>query len=130
MSIAANIEKFFHASSPESSAASILSEPSCKAGLLVFSKDRPFQLQQLLDSVSSLVCGVEAIVILCYRGVWGQQYDQVSKKYPHAVFVDESEGFDVAIHACMRILLRSLGPDGVLVFAVDDMLFVSSVCFE
>ena len=105
--------------------------------VLVFSKDRPFQLDQFLKSLHENVSILpDKIVVLYTAGTWQTQYDEVRVRYSNCKFVLE-EDFSSDL---MRILhsLKADGADGgkregegeenavCVTFCVDDLLFTAN----
>lgn len=97
--------------------------------LVIFSKDRPFQLKSLLLSVLSRLNGIRSISVL-YSASSSQMKDRYSLLisddfFNNISFIHESRSFKKDLNG----VLKSLRAEYVM-FAVDDMLVFGEVNFS
>ena len=95
-------------------------------GLLIFSKDRPFQLLQLLLSLEE-VDRYPAKVIVLYscsdiQGPWHAHYLRIVRKFSSRVHFQFEKDFSSDL---LEIVNEGLESMDVIGFCVDDMLFTS-----
>ena len=93
---------------------------------IIFSKDRPMQLDALLRSLAQDTRGIEKIYVL-YRVSdkdFDRAYDDLVEYFNHVSFIRESSFRDQLI-----TLLAGLNTSR-LIFFVDDIIFVDKVDFE
>jgi glycosyltransferase involved in cell wall biosynthesis len=115
--------------------AEVVAKPSIKVetcdvhtSVVIFSKDRPYQLTQLLDS---LPANDKTIVLYADpKGQWKEGYDIVQKNYPDVDFVLEAD-----FTADLLCILRSCSVGAAhatscVLFCVDDLLFFAPVDLE
>ena len=102
--------------------------------VICFSKDRPFQLSQLLVSLKMHVNGVDSIKVLyaCdMNSVWDNDYEAIKKAFPSVQFMRECVGaFAEAILDILNESLKvakQLGRSSFVTFCVDDLIFVSQL---
>ena len=104
------------------------------SGIFCFSKDRPWQLANFLHSLEPTLNDnqLTLVIILYAPGVYREQYEALFRRQPPCVVaIEEKESFADALLQCMDLFHQSLHDDGVLTFAVDDLVFLStSVDFQ
>ncbi|MGF1451741.1 MAG: hypothetical protein ACFB21_06670 [Opitutales bacterium] len=98
--------------------------PADGVSILVFTKDRPLQLEALLRSMAQHVRGVEhAFVNVLWKAsseAYASGYRELQREYPGITFMQENQFRDDLIY-----LLRQ-SQTAAVVFLVDDLLFVNS----
>jgi hypothetical protein len=98
-----------------------------KVAFLCYSKDRPFQLSQLLKSIYQNVHPQpDYIFVLCSAGQWQSYYEAVQTRYPNIKLIYETD-FHSDFISCMKSLYQKIGDEGIITFLVDDMIFISDV---
>lgn len=99
------------------------------AGLIIFSKDRPLQLQALLESVELHIKGVHEVAVLCASSStqFTNAYHTLARKFPdvHWVYQDPTQQ-----RADFNSLLRNIVShmsSSYIMFAVDDIIVIDAV---
>ena len=89
--------------------------------LVVFSKDRPYQLDQFLCSVRANVRPYPRKVVVLYKdtGAWTDEYSRVAQSHPAASFIVER---DFAADL-VEIVASSAQSCEVCILCVDDLVF-------
>lgn len=104
-----------------------VSKRTRKFGLLCFSKDRPFQLDQMLVSFKSAISTSPHVsVVLCCAGIWADEYCSVFRKHSDIHVIYESD-FSSNLATCVELIRAEIGEDGLLLLTVDDLIFVSRI---
>lgn len=95
-----------------------LKKNSCTG--IVFSKDRPLQLEALLNSYDQFVENKSSLYVLYYssNSTIEKAYNEINKNYPHINFIKE-----LSFKKDLLQLLKSIKTHK-LFFLVDDMLFI------
>jgi hypothetical protein len=99
--------------------------PSKNLAVLCFSKDRPYQLHQLLLSIARFVPDIKDICVLYVPGVYQDEYDQVFGFHFSAVRSVLEEHF----YSDVLSILNSFHEKDIshVMFCVDDLIFVNYV---
>ena len=93
--------------------------------LIVFSKDRPFQLYTALESIEKHISGYEELIVQYdfSKEKFYQGYEKLKKEFKNIKFVDESTlGFAQTLH----LLLQEDKNDNVA-FEVDDSIYYKDI---
>ncbi|RYG69802.1 hypothetical protein EON64_01840 [archaeon] len=126
--ILANIQAFTGGPKAQVNATTLVDKVDEKKGVklalevVCFSKDRPYQLHQLLSSLEFISDGVEIHISIVYITLLYQsQYEKLAQMHPSVTFIEE-EGFD----RCLRQTISSVNGTHIM-FLVDDLLFLEGV---
>ena len=94
-------------------------------GVICFSKDRPFQLDALLQSLETQISPQPEHIIVLYTTdeKWDGHYDIVFAAHPHVKAVREKH-FARDFRNCLDMFGYKVG---LIMFCVDDMCFFSEV---
>lgn len=85
--------------------------------VLCFSKDRPFQLSQLLLSLPRLGLGSALVVVLYLPGECLSLYAALETRFPRVRFVHERNSFADALDECLDLCADA----ELLMLCVDDL---------
>lgn len=99
------------------------------AGLIIFSKDRPLQLQALLESIELYVTGLSEVAVLCAASAprFHHAYEQLSQKFPHVRWVyQDPEKQRSDFNALLQNIFNHMR-SSYLMFAVDDMIIINTI---
>lgn len=88
--------------------------------ILIFSKDRPMQLQALLDSMHFYTNVIDYEIAIIYKG--STEYDSIKKRYSHNNLWIE-EDINGGFHKCLRFYISTLKDDDIVLFSVDDFVY-------
>jgi hypothetical protein len=102
------------------------SPTNTKTGVLIFSKDRPYQLSQLLRSMNTCIGDVDElrIIVLFSPGSWTEEYKFVRAVFENGTrcaFMEEKRSFHDHLKDCFQ-LFRNMCCSCIM-FLVDDLLF-------
>lgn len=102
--------------------------PSADVDLVVFSKDRPLQLEALLRSCKKYLTGVaKTAVIYCVSTAeFDAAYEIVKKEFPNVNFVKQSANPRADFKPLTNTLVFGL-PSPYVLFAVDDIIMTNYV---
>jgi hypothetical protein len=105
--------------------------PAACAGILCFSKARPFQLEQFILSLEVYVSGCLKVLVLYHPGGFNREYEDVLSRHPAVLGLmeTEGEGFSDKLDQSLSTLESALGNNGVLCVCVDDLIFTAPVNF-
>jgi hypothetical protein len=100
-----------------------IATPTQALAVVCFSKDRPYQLHQLLSSIKTTFRVPPTKQIVIYKpGQFRAHYDTIFKQNAEVTAVEESD-FEVNL---MEVISASLKPiTGHVMFCVDDLIFHS-----
>jgi len=107
----------------------LLSQPSkSRVQFIIFSKDRPMQLDLLLRSICEFAKPSDSIgnIAVVYRASTNNlsdDYKQLSHEYPSVSFLSQRVGFDFKL-ILIRLVLSS---PNLICLLVDDNVFISSI---
>lgn len=99
------------------------------ADLIIFSKDRPLQLQALLESITLHVTGLEHVAVLYATSApqFSAAYEILAERFPNVRWVQQDPIKRRADFApLLRDIIENL-PAPYLMFAVDDMIVINKV---
>ena len=99
------------------------------ADLIIFSKDRPLQLQALLESITLHVTGLEHVAVLYATSApqFSAAYETLAAQFPNVRWVQQDP---INKRADFAPLLRNIFenlPAPYLMFAVDDMIVTNKI---
>lgn len=100
---------------------------SGKADLLIFSYNRPMQLQALLESIDQMMEGIDRLLVL-YRAdpPFESAYEQLLVRFPKATWIAQKEAPNDFQTLCEQAIFSENSSPYIL-FAVDDMVVKESV---
>jgi hypothetical protein len=129
-SILANILAFTEESEQSKLSARPFKPLKCKVGqklclgIICFSKDRPFQLHQLLSTIDVYLKGEYSTFVIYSSQSYTAQYQKLKMLHPNVQFIEEYH------FACdLQNALNSLHANEVthIMFCVDDMILIDYV---
>lgn len=96
-----------------------------RISVICFSKERPYQLYQLLCSMSfySPEFFIDSVIsVVCCFGTYQFQYETIFSKFSNVNVIDESDFYEDILHC-----IQSMQDQGFthIMFCVDDMIFIS-----
>jgi Glycosyl transferase family 2 len=102
--------------------------------MIVFSKDRAFQLHQLLLSAQAHLdtsgAHVQISVLYLASEAFIASYEHVAKRHPQVDFVAEQPGcFSEQLQTLVRASSTTAAAQAFILFAVDDMIFYAQPSF-
>jgi len=89
-----------------------------KLSVIVFSKDRPWQLKECLRTIALFVPHTDIHVL--YRG--GDEYEELKWSYRHVFFHKETNFADDLL-----LILNTIDKTNYIMFCVDDIIFYNHV---
>jgi len=92
---------------------------------IVFSKNRPLQLEGYLESLyMHLPAELFQTYVLYKRELFEQEYEQLFKKYPNCIVIREKD-----FHSDFMNILNRIDTEYIL-FGIDDVVYFDGVDFE
>lgn len=102
-----------------------------KVGLICFSKDRPYQLEQLLISIHKFLSPLPSNIFVIYKATkseWMEKYDLVFENFANTVTAILETEFITNLLYCVDTICESKPQSyGCIMFCVDDLIFFSKV---
>lgn len=89
---------------------------------IVFSKDRPFQLEVFIASFKRFGVEHQLCVLYCTTN-YKKEYEKLASKYPDVQFFEEKESFKKSL----RMVIKSLSVTGHIGLFVDDNIIISKL---
>lgn len=98
-----------------------------KADLLIFSYNRPLQLQALLESIDEMMTGIDRLIVL-YRQdpAFKPAYDELLVRFPKVTWIAQSAPSEDFQPLCNQAVFAE-GSSPYILFAVDDMIVKDTV---
>lgn len=102
---------------------------STAADLIIFSKDRPLQLQALLESIVLHVKGLEHVAVLYTASAaqFSDAYKMLAHQFPDVRWVQQDPGKQRSDFAPLLQNIFEHLPAPYIMFAVDDMIVVNKI---
>lgn len=100
-----------------------------KADLVMFSFDRPLQLDVLLNSIKKFVSNIGDIFVV-YRAsneFFEEGFSKVRERFPHIIFKKQSENYKEDFKPLVLEAVFQEGKSEYVFFAVDDQVFTDYV---
>lgn len=104
---------------------------SKKADLIVYSYDRPLQLYAFLESVDSLVTGIEKTFIIykVSNENFEKAYDEVQQNFPNAIFLKQEQEHDATTFKALTVRAFN-NPSPYFLLGVDDIIITEPINVE
>lgn len=99
------------------------------AGLIIFSKDRPLQLQALLESVELHIKGLHEVAVLCAPSStqFANAYHTLARRFPDVRWVYQDPAKQRAdFNPLLRNILSHMH-SSYMMFAVDDIIVIDTI---
>ena len=103
--------------------------PSCSFSVMVFSKDRPYQLYLLLTSMKKFFLDEPVKICVIYTSTkteWLRYYEAVFKIFSKIVFPILENSFVNDVDQCFNKMLNDMKSNFIL-FCVDDIIFYDEI---
>jgi len=104
-------------------------EKNDKSDLIIFSFDRPIQLQALIESIQKHMRGLNEIFVM-YRvsdAFFDIAYAQLAVRFPHIAFYKQGNNPYVDFQPMLSAILFDLSKSDYILFGVDDIIVVDQV---